>query len=397
MWFSQRTGFLPAISTVLVAGLSLFVCPSSAQEKSVPDVASPPVSASPDSPGKTNTSAAPDKVQKIPVPGPALTPDGKPLYETIHEDWSSLAIGKSELHPETPLSVGPEEHENFTRELIQVKWRPGDPIDLYVIKPKGVAKPPAVLYLYGYQFDTDRFKNDGWCERVTRGGVAAVGFVSALSGQRFHDRPMKQWFVNQLQESLGSTVHDVQFINDYLASRGDIDMNRIAMFGEGSGATVAILAAASDRRIKAIDLVDPWGDWPDWLAKSAIVEVDPEHAAFTKPQFLRTVSPLDPVKWLPQLKSQAIRLSQTNDDSETPKPSRQRIKAALPRQAKLVEFDNTMDFVATASGGRMFDWIKEQVSALPPSPPASNGKNSSLVTQDLPQKSDASEASISPR
>ena len=36
----------------------------------------------------------------------------------------------------------------------------------------------------------------------------------------------------------------------------------------GSGAAIAILAAAIDPRLKALDLVDPWGDWPDWLAKS---------------------------------------------------------------------------------------------------------------------------------
>ena len=183
-----------------------------------------------------------------------------------------------------------------------MKWRPGDPIDLWIILPKGVMKPPAVLYLYGDDQDTDRFKLDGWAARVTSGGVGAVGFVSALSGHRFHDRPMKQWFVSELQESIGSTVHDAKLILDYLAQRGDIDMDRIGMFGEGSGGTIAILAAAADPRIKAVDALEPWGDWPDFLAKSSRVQDDPERAEYVKLEFLKKVAPLDPVKWLPDLK-----------------------------------------------------------------------------------------------
>ena len=146
-----------------------------------------------------------------------------PTYTTIQEDWGSLSIGVSKLTPDPPLPAETDQFDSFTRQLVQVKWRPGDPIDLYVILPKGVKKPPVVLYLYNFSEDTDRFKDDRWCERVTNGGVAAVGFVSALSGHRFHDRPLRQWFVSELQESLGSTVHDVKFILDYLATRGDLD------------------------------------------------------------------------------------------------------------------------------------------------------------------------------
>jgi hypothetical protein len=50
------------------------------------------------------------------------------------------------------------------------------------------------------------------CARVTRDGFAAIGFVSAFTGHRYQNRPMKQWFVSELPEALGSSVHDVQMI-----------------------------------------------------------------------------------------------------------------------------------------------------------------------------------------
>ena len=287
-----------------------------------------------------------------------------PYYTLIQEDWSSLAIGASKLEPQPPVVAETFEGESFQRQLIMVQWRPGDAFDLYVVMPKGVKKPPAVLYLYNYSEDSDRFKNEEWCQRVTSGGAAAIGFVSALSGHRFHDRPMEQWFVSELQESLGSTVHDVKFILDYLASRGDIDMDRIGMFGQSSGATVALLAAAADSRIKAVDALDPWGDWPDWLAKSDVIGDDPHKDDYVKPEFLKKVANLDPVKYLPDLKNTKIRIQQVGDWGN-PIETQDKIKEAAPKQAEVVRFATAMTLARRESGGVLFQWIKDQLKEAP--------------------------------
>src|SRR5262249_42588244 len=146
-----------------------------------------------------------------------------------------------------------------------------------------------------------------FCRALTQNGFAAVGFVSALTGPRYQNRPQKKWFISELEESLGSSVHDVQMILNYLASRGDLDTDRVGMWGDGSGASIALMAAAVDSRIKALDLLDPWGDWPDWLAKSTLIPED-ERADYLKPEFLNKLAGLDPVKWLPQLKTENVRL-----------------------------------------------------------------------------------------
>jgi hypothetical protein len=298
----------------------------------------------------------------IPVlkPEPRLDAAGHPLYESIQEDWSSLQIGASKLEPKPPLVGEVADKAKFTRTLVQVQWRPGDPIDLWIIVPKGVKKPPVVLYLYNYIEEPERFHTDAWCERVTSGGVAAVGFLSALSTDRFRDRPMKQWFVSELQESIGSTVHDVKFILDYLELRGDLDMTRVGMFGDESGGAIAILAAAADPRIKAVDALEPWGDWPDFLTQSPIVSADPNREDYGKPEFLKKVAPLDPVKWLPQLKT-PIRVQQVQHNLTVPMESKEAIKAALPKQAELLRFEGLDDLSRREGGGRLFDWIKEKV------------------------------------
>jgi hypothetical protein len=318
---------------------------------------------------------APNAKSPNPVNGPSQPPafdpkTGTPLYETIQEDWSSLAIGTSRLEAEPPLVAQTDKGDGFTRTLVQLKWRPGDPLDLYVVLPAGVKQPPAVLYLFGYKDDTDRFKDDRWCQRATRGGTAAIGFVSALSASRFHDRPLEQWFVSELQESLGSTVHDVRFILDYLAQRGDIDITRLGMFGQASGGAIAILAAAADPRIKAVDALDPWGDWPIWLAQSPIPKDDPHQTDFTNPQFLKRVAPLDPVKWLPTLHSTHIRIQQVMDNDATPKTCKDAIRAAAPHQAEVVRIEHVSGLVRASEQGKLFDWVKGQLSGLPDGAPA---------------------------
>ncbi len=281
-----------------------------------------------------------------------------PLYETIQEDWSSLQVGSSRLTPEPPLvGMVDDAQPKFTRTLVSLKWRPGDALDLWVITPKNVKKAPAVLYLYSFTESTERFRNNDWCDKATRGGVAAVGFVSALSGPRFHDRPLKQNFISEFQESLGSTVHDVHFILDYLASRGDIDMDHVAMFGEGSGAAIAVMAAAADPRIKALDLLDPWGDWPDFMAGAPGVAQMSHHADYVKPEFLKSVAMLDPVKWLPQL-TVPIRIQQVHEDLAVPDKCKDAIKAAAPKQAEVDRYQGLEDLTRNESGGRLFDWVK---------------------------------------
>ena len=277
------------------------------------------------------------------------------------EDWNTLAIPRDIKVPD-PLPPLRGNFPDYTREFLQLLWRNSDLIDLYVLKPTGVEKPPVMLYLYSFPSETERFQQDAFATLATKNGFAAVGFVSALTGPRFHDRPQREWFVSELQESLATSVHDVQLILNYLAKRGDLDMSRVGMFGEGSGGSIAIMAAAVDPRIKVLDLLDPWGDWPEWLAQSTLVP-DEERAAYLKPEFLKKVENLDPVKWLPKLTTQHVRLQYLKDDTVTPLLARERIEAAAPPNAQIIQYESSKAYVASVGslGEKMFDWAKEQL------------------------------------
>lgn len=299
--------------------------------------------------------------QSEPSPAVGLSADAAASHAGA-ESWTELSLSRSGLPPGfNAVLMGKWVESDYVRESWRVQWRPADPIDLFIVLPKGVTRPPVTLYLYDYHFDTDRFRSDVWCKGATEGGLAAVGFSSALSLQRQHaPRPMKEWFVSELQEALSTSTHDVQKVLDYLASRGDLDVSHVAMYGQGSGGAIAILAAAVDPRIQVLDLLNPWGDWPDWLKDSQQVP-DDERPAYLQPAFLQKVSGMDPVSYLPHLKVKALRIQMIMDDLVTPPSARDKIAAAAPRPEDVVRYADAAQHFSAWSRDGLNGWIVQQL------------------------------------
>jgi hypothetical protein len=280
------------------------------------------------------------------------------------EKWTELNAVRSGLDPSRIESavLAKWDFPDYTSELVRVEWRANDPIELYVVRPHGVVKPPVILYLYNFPADTDHFRERAWCEFVSRNGFAAVGFVSALTGQRYHTRPMREWFVSELQEALGTSTHDVQMILDYLASRGDIDASKVGMLGEGSGGAIAILAAAADPRIGFVDAINPWGDWPDWLKQSSVVP-DKERPAYLEPEFLQKVAMLDPLKYLPHFSPERIRIEEVTSDPMTPSGVQAKYTASAPSPGRVVRYPDVHAQIQAWT--TQYWWLKEQLQPHP--------------------------------
>jgi len=281
---------------------------------------------------------------------------------TFHEDLQSLKLDTSGLKAEVPVPGALEDDpsKNFTRQRFQLQWRPDDRLDLYIVRPRGVTKPPVILYLYSFPQDTERFNDDRWCTRVTNGGFAAVGFVSALTGHRYRDRPPKEWFISELRESLVKSAHDVQMILNHLAEHENLDMNRVAMFGQGSGATIAILASMVDPRIHVLHLVTPWGDWPDWLTRVPIIPAE-ERNNYLKPGYLKQIASLDPIHTLPKVKAEKILLQNLRQDAVTPGICGERIEKAAPTRTLIDQFGDGRAYASQFAGGKLFDWMKGEL------------------------------------
>jgi len=187
--------------------------------------------------------------------------------------------------------------------------------------------------------------------------------VPALTGERYHNLPARMWFVSELHDSIVKTVHDVQMIVSYAVSRSDLDASRIGIFGQGAGATIAGLAATVDSRIRAADLLDPWGDWPEWMAKSTLVPEN-ERPNFLKSDYLQPLTPLDPIRWLPTLAGRPLKLDDALYETTTPAEAKAKIDASLPSGSVLVRYPTQTDYEKNAlADGKLVSWIQETLLA----------------------------------
>ncbi len=285
---------------------------------------------------------------------PALGPARKATSEVEALPLEQMAISE-------PLLLEKAEFPGFTRELWQMKWRSGDAIDLYVVKPPHMKRPPVVIFLYSFPSDTDRFRNDDYCRTVVKDGFAAIGFVSALTGQRYHDRPWKEWFVTQLPEALVMTVHDISLILDYLQTRSDLDTRKIGIFGQGSGGTIALLAASVEPRLRAVDVLDPWGDWPDWFQRSSLL-LDKDRTSYDEPAFRDKLVSLDPAHVLGKLNGRRLRLQQNEADTITPEVAQKKIAAAVPPRSRLICYRSMDEYTQKAAkNGRILSWLARRL------------------------------------
>jgi len=152
----------------------------------------------------------------------------------------------------------------------------------------------------------------------------------------------------------------VQLILNYLAQRGDMDMDHVGMFGMGSGATIAVLAARADTRIKTIDLLDPWGDWPDWLKDSPVVP-NAERTKYLTPEFLRSAAPFEPTAHLPYLGNRSVRLQQIWSEPLTPNTAKAKIADAVSLRTTVVRYNNPQELRKAWQSDGLSGWVKHQL------------------------------------
>jgi len=137
-------------------------------------------------------------------------------------------------------------------------------------------------------------------------------------------------------------------------------MNRVGMFGTGSGGSIAILSSAADARIRVLDLLGPWGDWPRWVAGTKVLS-DGERATYAKRDFLDKVAPLEPVTWLPKIKARALRIQDVRNNKAMPDDAQEKLESAAPDFAEINQFGNGAAFLASDSPGNLFEWMKGQL------------------------------------
>ncbi len=152
-------------------------------------------------------------------------------------------------------------------EKLQLDLNGIEPVPAYFLKPAREGRWPVVVcchshggrYSVGKEevFEAAPYIFQPWGEELVRAGYAVLAIDHWAFGERNHTSE-SDTFKLMLWEGRvmwGMMVYDTLRAIDYLATRPDVDMARVATLGMSMGSTMAWWAAALDERVKVcVDL-----------------------------------------------------------------------------------------------------------------------------------------------
>jgi pimeloyl-ACP methyl ester carboxylesterase len=165
--------------------------------------------------------------------------------------------------------VGEETRETYVLEKLVLDLNGIEAVPAYFVHPREASgRLPVVLYNHAHGGDYVLGKDEllagrsalqrpPYAEALTAQGYAALAIDTWMFGER-RGRTESETFKQMLWEGRvlwGMMVYDSLKAIDYLATRDDVDLNRLATLGLSMGSTMAWWVAALDARVKVtIDL-----------------------------------------------------------------------------------------------------------------------------------------------
>ena len=160
--------------------------------------------------------------------------------------------------------VAQSESAGYVLEKLVLDLNGIESVPAYFVKPVGSEQPlPCILYnhAHGGKFELgkdeflagrDTLQTPAYAEALTSNGYAGLCIDAWVFGER-RGRTQTEVFKQMLwngQVLWGMMVYDSLRVLDYLASRGDVDAERIGTMGLSMGSTMSWWIAALDTRVK---------------------------------------------------------------------------------------------------------------------------------------------------
>jgi len=200
----------------------------------------------------------------------ASAQDAPATLETLSEEAYQAVIQFYQYDPSIPLEarmVERRERDDYARDKIVFRGVRGFLVPAFLELPKtGQAPFPCVLLLHGWSgaklnwWEDDNFIHGGLARKaLLEAGYAVFALDAQAHGERAAEIDYahvnysekdgwKNYFT--LPEIYTQTTMDYRRGLDYLATRSEIDMNRVGVLGYSMGGTQSFLLTSVDSRIK---------------------------------------------------------------------------------------------------------------------------------------------------
>lgn len=177
--------------------------------------------------------------------------------------------------------------------------------EAYLVEPVDGGRGAGLLFLHWFDSEAPDGNRTQYLEEASE-LARSHGVVSILPQGRF------PWSAAPTDEVADAErIHAEAAANraaiDLLASRDDVEADRIGLVGHDFGAMHGVNLAADDDRIRAVVLVAATPRWGDWFLPFWPIEGD-------RWEYLRALAPLDPVTRIAQLAPRPVCLQFARGD-----------------------------------------------------------------------------------
>lgn len=148
---------------------------------------------------------------------------------------------------------------HYRRQRIEFDSQPGERVPAIMTLPVDATEPVPVLILLHGSHQEKEFVEE-ICTPFNEAGFAMVCFDQHMRGER-KVRGSALKTMKAFRDRCYKTVHDTRRLIDYLATRPDIDSNRVYLIGASYGAITGTVVVAQEKRIRAAALVVGGGNF----------------------------------------------------------------------------------------------------------------------------------------
>ena len=155
-------------------------------------------------------------------------------------------------------------------------------------------------------------------------------------------------------------IKDLQRAVDVLRAHPNVDDERIAYHGTSYGGAMGALFVGVERRIKAAALVVPDGGLVSHFTGPEDLEFMASLSCATRNAWLRAMTPIEPIRFIPHATPTALLLQNGQSDSLVPAADAQALHAATPEPRTIRWYDAGHGLSQPAFFDRL-DWLHEQI------------------------------------
>ena len=196
-------------------------------------------------------------MQKVASAIPGATVNSVSLISRSKDDRTMIALNRSDSDSGTyylikdgkMLKIGSNnpllKSEDYSKvEFVKIPARDGLMIPSYVTHPKGPGPHPLVVLPHGGPYVPEVIVYDEWSQMLANNGYMVVQPQYRGSLGRGYNHYIKMW-----NEHGGALQDDKDDTAKFLIKRGDVDADRVSMFGWSYGGYAALVAASREDQI----------------------------------------------------------------------------------------------------------------------------------------------------